>query len=108
MRFKQTGPERGDCTTPYEVVLDRTYTVGEMITAIHTENEQEFGSIKTYEGEAPFWGIGKEKVLEVHYGSGHIKTLTGDRTILDKPVTKVVADGGWGQMHYFISTEEQI
>ena len=105
MNFKPLTNERGDCTRSYEVVVDSDTTVSKLISAIHMDKTNTFGEIRVFDGVAPPFGIGRQPILKVGYRSQHLTCAPGDIEALDRKVTQVVADGGWGRMDYYISTE---
>ena len=43
--LKQSGPAAGDRTIPYDVILDREYTVGTFIDAVLSQDAEGFGYI---------------------------------------------------------------
>lgn len=106
LKFIRTGEEQA-CTAPYDVVLDKVYTVQELIDTICSENERNYGYI----------GI-KPKINSIHnsifgepnceYYCGHIRRGTQPlpTEILRKTVKRVKARGGWGEMSYLIELED--
>lgn len=101
LKFKQTGKVRGDCTAPYDVELDKEYTVGQLIDVILTRagNLREWGYIGIYDGESIF-GNPKCEYADARLGNGNIPS-----EFLAKKITKVKADGGWSRMDYLIWVE---
>lgn len=98
MTFKATCEERGDCTASYDVLLDKEYTVQELIDEILTQKD-EWGII----------GIGNEWTHFAQnceycckYDHGKLLSFLPAR-LLDKPINKVEADGGWSLMNYCIT-----
>lgn len=95
-RFYQTGPTRGDCTSPYEVAMDKEYTVNEFVQEVLTQKE--WGYIGIYcQGEIfgdPKCEYSNDKLL-----------YSLPNEYLNKKVVKVKADGGWSRMDYLLWTE---
>lgn len=78
----------GDCTAPYAVILEKSYTVRTFIDAVLTRNN-EWGSIKICHGPS------------CQYRHGELITKMQD-DVLNKAVIKVTAGGGWSNMDYTI------
>ena len=98
IRYIQTAATGGDCTAPYNVELDKAYTVEEFIEAVLKQNPGEWGGFYIFDGITPF---GK---LICEYSHGKLnRSAPGD--ILKKKVTKVKSSGGWSLMDYTIWTE---
>lgn len=94
--FYQTGPTRGDCTSPYEVTMDKEYTVDEFIQEILTRKE--WGYIGIYSSN-DFFGDPKCEYRDDKL----LYSLPNE--YLNKRVIKVKADGGWSRMDYLLWTE---
>ena len=92
------GPLGG--TAPYKVTLLEKCTVREFVEYI-LDTRCEWGYVGIYNPEkGPFFGYPN---IEYSFGklkAGSIIEDFGD--FLDKPVTKVTADGGWSRMDYIL------
>lgn len=97
-KLKQDGREFSDCTAPYDVVLDKEYTVNEFVQTVLTR-EKEWGYIGVYCKGAIF---GKP-TCEYKYGK-LLYALPDD--ILNKRIVSVKAHGGWSRMDYLLWIEE--
>lgn len=95
-KLKQTGSERGDCTAPYDVILDKPYTVKEFISAVLTERSDEWGSIGIDNGHTIF---GSPR-MDYKKGVGEYEPL---KNFFDKPVKSATASGGWTRMDYLLT-----
>lgn len=93
-RFISSGPERGDCTAPYNIALDKIYTVEEFIQTILTRIK-EWGHIGIDDGKTIFGNPS----CEYRYGK-LLSTLP--ENIRKKQIISVRADGGWTAMDYYI------
>lgn len=94
----RSGKERSDCTAPYDVQLDKEYTVIEFISAVLTYYP-EWGYIGIYcKGEI----FGKPYC---EYSHGRLLSSLPEE-FWYKKVIKVKADGGWGNMDYLLWVEE--
>lgn len=87
----------GDCTSNYEVVFHKPYTVREFVSEV-LENVHEWGDFRIVEKGYPF---GSE-VSEYRYGK--ILTKFSDET-LSRTIKSVKANGGWSNMTYYITLE---
>lgn len=96
-KLYSAGEVRGDCTAPYNVKLDKEYTVNEFINAVLTKNE--WGYIGIY-CQGTFFG---EPKCEYRYDK-LLYTLPDN--VLNKNVIKVKADGGWSRMDYLLWIED--
>ena len=89
MKFVATSCMGSDCTTAYDVKLDRQYTFGELMDEILSKGE---------------WGcVNVEKWCVNYKGSACIEIYDWMR---DKIVFSVKAAGGWGRMDYYVSLKE--
>lgn len=93
-KFSQSGPISGDCTAPYEVSLDKEYTVRTFINEVLTR-ENEWGYIGIENGYAIFG----DPFCEYRHGKLASKM---NEEILDKPVLSVSASGGYTRMDYLL------
>lgn len=98
LTFIQTHATGSDCTAPYDVKLDKPYTVGEFINEVLTTRSNEWGdfTVKNKKG----WYVR----IEYRYGEidtldGHIVTKLPD-DLCALPVKDVKASGGWSNMDY--------
>lgn len=93
-KLKQAGRERGDCTAPYDVILDKEYTVKEFIETV-VSRDREWG----YIGIAVKGSIFGDPHCEYKWGK-----LLYDlpEEIHNKKVISVKADGGWSRMDYLL------
>lgn len=94
-KLTQIGRERGDCTAPYAVTLDKAYTVREFIQTVIAKCSDEWGYIGINDGETIF---GKPCC---EYRRGKLISNLPEE-IQDKIITSVKADGGWTRMDYML------
>lgn len=92
-KLYSAGKVRGDCTAPYDVELDKEYTVNEFVQTVLTRKE--WGYIGIY-CHGTFFG---EPKCEYKYDK-LLYTLPDN--VLNKKVIKVKADGGWSRMDYLL------
>ena len=92
------GAERGDCTAPYLVTLDKEYTVEELVQQILTQYNDEWGYIGI---DTPGTWFGDPNC---QYDYGHLRTYL-PKDVLSKKVQSVRADGGWTRMDWYIKVE---
>lgn len=95
-RLHGAGRERGDCTAPYHVELDKVYTVDEFVHTVLTRKE--WGYIGIY-CKGTIFG---EPKCEYRYDK-LLYALPDD--VLDKKIVKAEADGGWSRMDYLLWIE---
>lgn len=95
----KNGNDRGDCTAPYKVILDREYTVKEFISEVLLI-KGEWGYIGIKSKDNPWLG---DPHCEYRYGK-LLVNLPDDA--MEKKVVSVKADGGWSRMDYLITVEE--
>lgn len=89
LKFVQTHATGGDCTAPYDVILDKPYTVSEFINEVLTTHKNEWGIIRVRGAFSINYRYGKmEKEIPEQYANLSIK--------------KVQAAGGWSAMDYHI------
>lgn len=92
------GSERGDCTAPYLVKLDKEYTVEELVQQILTQYDDEWGYIGI---ERPGTSFGDPNC---QYNYGQLRNRLPE-SVLSKKVRSVRADGGWSRMDWYIRLE---
>lgn len=96
--IKQCGPERGDCTAPCKVTLDKEYLVREFIEEV-LKRKWEWGYIGV-KSDKSFFG---DPHCEYRYGK-LLDTLPDD--YMPRKVKSVTADGGWSRMDYILELED--
>lgn len=95
-KLHSAGEVRGDCTAPYNVELDKEYTVNEFVQAVLTK--QEWGYIGIYcQGKI----FGEPKC---EYKHGKLMYTLPDN-VMNRRVVKAKADGGWTCMNYLLWIE---
>lgn len=98
--FVQTGPTAGDETAPYDVILDKTYTVQEFINTVITKLSGEWGYIGVKNPKDPFFG---EPHCEYKWGK-LLSSMPDD--ILTKTIRSAKASGGWSRMDYILVLDD--
>lgn len=91
-KLKQAGREGGDCTAPYDVILDKEYTVKEFVETVVSRD-----------GEWGYIGIAAKGSI---FGDPHCEYKWGKllydlpEEIHNKKVISAKAHGGWSRMDY--------
>lgn len=98
-KFKKTAGPFGDCTSRYDVILDKDYTVGEFIETVLREEPKEWGYIGIYKK----YEIFGDPVCEYRYGKLITDTLPEE--YLKREINEIKASGGWSRMDYEIKTK---
>ena len=98
-KLKQIRPAGSDCTAPYEVILDKEYTVREFINTVLTNEPREWGSIGIIKRGAVFGDPCCE------YRCGELLSHLPD-DILDRNIDWACAHGGWSLMNYQLRLKE--
>lgn len=93
----QSGPTGGDCTAPYDVSMDKTYTIKEFVDEILVNYPKEWGYIRV--PDSIFGSPGLE------YRDGKIISGYDDRWLIiqNHIISSVKASGGWSRMDYIIT-----
>lgn len=99
-RLKPAGPERGDCTAPYEVVFDRRCTLREFCASV-LKNEKDWGYVLIRDDRP--WSAKKQK-FEYRYGA-MLDPVPED--LLGRKIDGATAEGGWSRMDYFVLLERR-
>ena len=94
MKFKCTGGPYGDCTSDYDVIFEKPYTVSELINEVL--QKKEWGYIGIYDGKSVFGNPNCE------YRKDKIITESLPKKYMNKFVKKCKASGGWSRMDYWI------
>ena len=101
LRFIQTTPTAGDCTTGYDVMTNRKhrgYTVSELIDIIRKENPDEWGSIKVRLVEHN--GAHIKDIIVADYNKDGYDAKEAYEAYKDRRVHMITARGGWSAMNY--------
>lgn len=96
MIFEQSGPEYGDATAPYNVILkENNVCVGKFIKDMLKQRPDDWGDIYI-----PYCS-------NIRYVKGRIITgfLLLDE-VYHRKIKRIRANGGWGLMNYFIEVED--
>lgn len=89
----QSGRYGSDCTAPYDIVLEKDYTVEEFINAVLCEYCDEWGYFGVYDGKSVFGNP------ECEYSHGSVLNSLPEN-ILQTKILSVDASGGWTRMDY--------
>lgn len=94
LKLIQTHSEGSDCTAPYDVEMDRPYTVGEFIGEILSRFPNEWGN----------FNIGNENLsLSIGYAKGCTQNENPiPAYILEMKVSEARASGGYSSMDYIV------
>ena len=95
-KLHSAGKVRGDCTAPYNVELDRAYTVNEFVNTVLTRKEWGYIGIHC---DGTFFG---EPKCEYKYDK---LMYTLPDNVMNRRVVKAEADGGWSRMDYLLWIE---
>lgn len=98
-KLTQSGPERGDCSAPYVITLNKSYTVREFIDEVLANRTDEWGTIGIRDNIP--WSKGTP---QCEYRKGRLITNMPDE-VMDKKIQNITADGGWSNMDYLITLE---
>lgn len=106
-KFVEKGPERGDCTAPYKIELDRDYTVLTFIQTVLRERKKDWGfiGIKSSEPDGLFFGKPRCAYRDGEVVSGVEMLPITFLELLTAKVKNVAADGGWSRMDYLLEVE---
>lgn len=87
-----------DCTSAYNVKLDKLYTIQEITTEIlnKSSNTNEFGTIRINKNDDI------SEYVECEYYKGKLLNNFSDK-YLKREVFKITSSGGWGRMDYLIT-----
>ena len=107
-KFIEKGPERGDCTAPYKIELDKKYTVLTFIQEVLRNKPNEWGyiGIKSHDPDGLFFGKPR-----IEYRGGEVLGGIENMPIyfvelLTTNVKSASADGGWTRMDYLLEVTE--
>ena len=95
-RLISSGPIRSDCTVPYDVILDRAYTVAEFIETV-LQRKDEWGYIMIHQRPP----VSRFDYPRCEYRYGELLSKLPD-LYLDQTVKLAEADGGWTAMDYIL------
>lgn len=101
LKFIQTHAPGGDETAPYDVILDKPYTVGEFINEVLTTLSNEWGEFVVRRKGSGYF----DSMARAEYRYGEMKNRNGEKTAIPEeytslPIKEVKAAGGWSAMDY--------
>lgn len=106
LTFIQTHATGGDCTAPYDVMLDKPYTVGEFIKEVLTTHSNEWGEFFVRRKGRGYF----DRMARAKYRYGEMKNCNGEKTEIPEEfaslfIKEVKASGGWSAMDYDLIIE---
>lgn len=107
-RLIQTHAESRDCTAPYDVQLDKPYTVAEFVREVLVTRPNEWGNFYVrHKGSR--W---LDRIATVEYRYGKMESRNSEKTEVPEefnslPVLEVKARGGWSAMDYDLIIEKK-
>ena len=106
LKFIQTHATGGDCTAPYDVILDKPYTVGEFINEVLTTRSNEWGKLIVRRKGSGYF----DRMASAEYRYGEMRSYEGKKTTIPEeiaslPIKEVKAAGGWSAMDYNLIIE---
>lgn len=107
LKFIQTHAAGGDCIAPYDVILDKSYTVAEFIREVLTTRSNEWGEFEIRR-KGSCWLDG---MAVVEYRYGKLENRDREKTEIPQrmaslPIEEVKARGGWSAMSYVLIIKE--
>ena len=107
IEFVKKGPERRDRTAPYEVKLDKEYTVLTFIQTVLRERKKDWGyiGIKSSEPDGLFFGKPRCEYRDGEVVGGVERLPIIFLKLLTAKVKNVAADGGLSRMDYLLEVE---
>lgn len=107
LKFIQTHAESRDCTAPYDVILDKSYTVAEFIREVLTTRSNEWGQFNIRR-KGSSW---LDRMAVVEYRYGKLENRDRENTeipeiMVSLPIEEVEARGGWSAMDYDLIIKE--
>ena len=98
--FKEVGPERGDCTQPYKVLINKKpYTVREFIDDVMHQRPKDWGYIELYSKRPS--SFDDRPISDVEYRHGEMFGSFSDND-QNREIKDISADGGWSRMDYIL------
>ena len=106
IEWKQIAPERGefgDCTAVYKLILDKQYTVGELISQYILSLSEDWGYITvTNDKLSKGWWPKSTLVKQCRYKYGNMVDELPSNDILNKQIKEVVCWGGYTNYDYIV------
>lgn len=107
-KFIQTHAESRDCTAPYDVILDKPYTVEEFILEVLTTRAYEWGEFVIRRKGSNWF----DRMAVAEYRYGKMENRDREKTevpemIAKLPIEEVKANGGWSAMNYHLIIKHQ-
>ena len=107
MELEKISDEHEDCTTDYNVVLHKEYTVKSFIDEMLDDNRHESNPVMKTWGVIYLTENGNylDSIFETDYDENDLKSVIPD-SLLSRKVLDVKAEGGWSRMDYIIKIEK--
>ncbi|MDE6754477.1 MAG: hypothetical protein K2J82_07680 [Muribaculaceae bacterium] len=102
LKFIQTHEASRDCTAPYDVVLDKPYTITEFIHEVLTTRPNEWGQFNIRQ-KGSNW---LDRMAVVEYRYGKMENRDWEKIVASLPIEEVKARGGWSAMDYDLIIKE--
>ena len=112
--LRKCGPERGDCTAPYDVIFrlpNRHPTVNQFLSSI-ISHKKDWGKIKIAPNQSckTVWDLifydGEVDTLEYRWGEWGKGYDIFVEKYSDRKIKSATADGGWSFMDYVLLLED--
>lgn len=95
LKFIQTHETGGDCTAPYDVMLDKPYTVGAFVEEVLATRSNEWGNFNVMGSGSDYF----HPTARVEYRYGKLLEALPEN-LLSMQIDRVKAHGGWTNMDY--------
>lgn len=100
LKFIQTHATGSDCTAPYDVKLDKPYTVGEFINEVLTTCPNDWGFFDVRRKGSVYF----TRMVRFAYNYGKMECSIPEE-FASLPIKDVNASGGWSRIDYNLITE---
>lgn len=97
LTFIQAHATGSDCTAPYDVIMDKPYTVGEFINEVFTTRPGEWGEVVVKRKGRSYF----DRMASAEYRYGEMESAMPEE-FASLPIKEVKAAGGWSNMDYYL------
>lgn len=112
IKFNRISREYSDCTSDYDVVLEKEMTVIDFVKAVIDLSDKKWGSVAVCEGKIPPYAFPYGTVVFefIYRGAGIRDNIPRETVILELKksgfandlVKQVRSNGGYGDMDYWV------